>query len=101
MQFKIIPSPEKLKDEVEYFRIAEYSGEEGLAISVALNGLPGIVLQHKDGRSPVESIVTSSRSTFSVPSLYVYGQTTEPGVLNHERGPYSMTQVILKPHALN
>jgi AraC-like DNA-binding protein len=83
------------------FRIAEYTGEGGFAITVSLSGLPGIVFQHHNGRSPVESIITPSRSNFSILSLYVYGQTTEPGILNHKKGPYSMTQVILKPHALN
>ena len=100
-KFNILSPPEILKRDVEYFRIAEYTGEEGLTISVSLSGLPGIVFQHHNGRSPVESIITPSRSNFSIPSLYVYGQTTEPGALNHKRGPYTMTQVILKPHALN
>jgi AraC-like DNA-binding protein len=97
----ILPAPDILKKDVECFRIAEYTGEEGLAIRVCLNGLPGIVFQHHNGRSPVESIITPSRSNFSIPALNVYGQTTEPGVLNHKKGPYTMTQVILKPHALN
>jgi len=101
IRFSILPSPEILKQDVECIRIAEYSGEGGLAISVTLSGLPGIVFQHNNGRSPVESIVTPSRRNFSIPTLYVYGQTTEPGILNHKKGPYILTQVILKPHALN
>jgi AraC-like DNA-binding protein len=100
-KFAILLAPEILKKDVECFRIAKYTGEEGLAISVSLSGLPGIVFQHQDGRSPVESIVTPSRSNLSIPSLYVYGQTIEPGVLNHKKGPYSMIQVILKPQALH
>ena len=101
IKFNVIPVPEILQQDVECFRIAEYTGEGGLAISVSLSGLPGIVFQHNNGQSPVESIITPSMSNFSIPTLYVYGQTTEPGVLNHKKGPYSMTQVILKPHALN
>ena len=96
----MLPPPEILKNEVECFRTTEYSGEEGLTIKVCLNGMPGIVFQHNQGRSPVESIITSSRSNFAIPILYLYGQTTEPGVINHKKGPYTMTQVILKPHAL-
>jgi len=49
MKFKIIPAPDRLKEEVECFRIAEYIGEEGLAINVSLNGMPGIVFQHNNG----------------------------------------------------
>jgi AraC-like DNA-binding protein len=100
IKFTLFPPPEILKNEVACFRITEYTGEEGLTIKVCLNGLPGIVFQHNQGRSPVESIVTSSRSNFHVPTLYLYGQTTEPGLINHKKGPYTMVQVILKPHAL-
>jgi len=101
IKFDILPPPETLKRDVECFRLAEYTGEGGFAINISLNGLPGIVFQHQNGQSPVESIITPSRSNFSIPTLYVYGQTTEPGVLNHKGGPYTMTQVILKPHTLN
>ena len=100
LKFKIIPAPEGLKQEVECFRIAEYTGEEGLAIKVSLNGLPGIVFQHHHGQSPVENIITPSRRNPDVPTLYLYGQITERSVMEHKKGPYTMTQVILKPHAL-
>jgi AraC-like DNA-binding protein len=100
IQFKILPTPEELKEYVECFRMAEYTGQAGLEIKVSLNGRPGIVFQHNQGLSPVESITTPSKLNSSVPTLYVYGQTTEPGVMNHKKGPYSMAQVILKPHAL-
>jgi AraC-like DNA-binding protein len=86
---------------VECIRIIEHTTQEGSAIKVCLNGLPGIVFQHNQGRSPVESITTASRRNLSIPTLYLYGQTTEPGVIHHKQGPYTMTQVILKPHALN
>ena len=100
IKFNILPAPEILKNEVECFRIAEYTGQEGLAIKVHLNGLPGIVFQHNQGQSPIENITTPSRCISDVPTLYIYGQTTEPGVMKHKKGPYTMTQVILKPHAL-
>jgi len=102
IKFKIIPAPEELKEEVECFRLAEYSGEGGLAINVSLNGMPGIVFQHHKGRSPIKSIVTrSGRITFNgdAPTLFVYGQNTEPGLMNHH-GPFTTMQVILKPYAL-
>jgi len=100
MKFKIIPAPETLKNDVECIRLAEYTGEERLAIKVFLNGLPGIVFQHHQGNSPVENITTPSGSNFHIPTLYIYGQMTKPGVMNHKTEPYTLTQVILKPHAL-
>jgi hypothetical protein len=36
---------------VECFRIADYDGEQGLAITVSLSGFPGIVFQHSNGQS--------------------------------------------------
>src|SRR5690242_2357320 len=100
LKFEILPPPPMLRDDVEFFRIAEYSGEEPFSITVCLNGLPGIVFQHNQGHSPVEKIVTSTHCTNSIPTLYVYGQMTETGVMAHKAEPYKMTQVILKPHAL-
>jgi hypothetical protein len=63
-KFTILPAPEILKNDVECFRIAEYAGEEGLAIKVCLNGMPGIVFQHNKGQSPIENIITPSRCNF-------------------------------------
>jgi hypothetical protein len=39
MKFNILPAPEILKNDVERFRIVEYSGEEGLAIKVSPKSL--------------------------------------------------------------
>ncbi len=100
MKFKVIPIPETLKEHVECIRIAEYSGEGRLAINVCLNGLPGIVFQHHNGQSPFENITTPSHVATGAPTLYVYGQMTEPGVMNHKPAPFTTTQVVLKPHAL-
>jgi AraC-like DNA-binding protein len=100
MKFKIVPPPEHLKEHVECIRIGEYTGEWGLAINVHLSGLPGIVFQHRDGGSPIENIMTPSSLVDRAPTLYVYGQMTQPSVMNHKKGPFTTTQVILKPHAL-
>jgi AraC-like DNA-binding protein len=101
ISFKILPPPAILRDKVECFRIADYHGDSALSIRVCMNGLPGIVFQHHNGQSPVESISTSSDCKNAIPCLYVYGQTTEAGTLKHKNQPYKMIQVILKPDALH
>lgn len=101
IQFTLLPAPDILKRDVECLRIAHYSGEEEFALTVSPNGMPGIVFQQNNGQSPVETIITPSRSTGSIPTVYIYGQTTEPGIMNHKKGPYTTVQVILKPHALH
>jgi AraC-like DNA-binding protein len=101
LQFTLLPAPDLLFQEVECFRIAHYGGEEGFALTVSPNGKPGIVFQQNNGQSPVETITTPSRITGSIPTVYIYGQTTEPGVMYHKKGPYTTVQVILKPHALH
>jgi AraC-like DNA-binding protein len=101
MQSKILPAPVALRDHVECIRIAEHSGDEALAINVCLNGLPGLVFQHDNGRSPIEKITTPSGRTTSAPLVYVYGQMTEPSIMQHKQGPFSTIQVIFKPHALH
>ena len=99
IEFSHLPPPELLKNDVVSIRIARYWGEEGFDLKTSLNGLPGIVFQHHEGRSPVEEIVTPVGSNRNVPTLYLYGQITTPSVMKHQ-GPYTMTQVLLKPHAL-
>jgi AraC-like DNA-binding protein len=101
MRFKLLPAPEHLKDDIECIRIAEHTGEDSLAIKVCLNGLPGIVFQHHNGNSPIENIVTRSGFVDDAPTLYVYGQMTEPSVMNHKQGPFTTIQIVLKPHALS
>jgi AraC-like DNA-binding protein len=100
MKFTVIPTPQILKDDVECIRISEYDGDEPLAINVCLNGLPGIVFEHQDGRSPISTISTRYGSLNAIPTLYVYGQMTEPGVMHYQAGQFRTTQVVLKPHAL-
>lgn len=101
MKFNVIPIPEKLRDYVECIRVTEHHAETPLAINVCLNGLPGIVFQHHNGRSPVENISTSAGSVTHIPTLYLYGQMTLPGVMHHKPHPFTTTQIVLKPHALH
>jgi AraC-like DNA-binding protein len=100
IKFTILPAPEILKNDVECFRIAEYTGEEGLAIKVSPNGVPGIVFQQNDGRSAIENIITHSGRTACPPPLFLYGPGTEPSVMHYKRGSSTTTQVIFKPQAL-
>ena len=100
VKFNILPVPEILKNDVECFRIAEHTGEEGLAIKVSPNGVPGIVFQQNNGRSALEHIITHSGRTASPPPLFLYGPGTEPSVMHYKRGASTTTQVIFKPHAL-
>src|SRR5258708_37668347 len=51
IQFTILPAPDILKKDVECFRIAHYSGEEGFALTVSPSGMPGIVFQQNNGQS--------------------------------------------------
>src|SRR5258708_8303282 len=83
--FTILPAPEILKNDVECFRIAEYTGEEGVAIKVSPNGVPGIVFQQNNGRSALENIITHSGRTACPPPLFLYGPGTEPSVMHYKR----------------
>jgi AraC-like DNA-binding protein len=100
VKFTILPAPEILKNDVECFRITEYTGEEGLAIKVSPSGVPGIVFQQNNGLSAIENIITHSGRAASPPPLFLYGPGSEPGVMNYKRGSRTTTQVIFKPHAL-
>jgi len=100
IKFTILPAPEILKNDVECIRIAEFTGEEGLAIKVSPSGVPGIVFQQNNGRSAIENIITNSGRAASPPPLFLYGPGTEPSVMNFKRGSRTTTQVIFKPHAL-
>jgi len=100
VKFTMLPVPEILKNDVECLRIAEYTGEEGLAIKVSPSGVPGIVFQQNNGRSALETIITHSGRTVCPPPLFLYGPGTEPSVMHYKRGSSTTTQVIFKPHAL-
>jgi AraC-like DNA-binding protein len=101
IKFIILEPVEVLKRDVEYFRIAEYVGEEGVTIKVCPNGFPGIVFQHSNGQPAIRSIVTSSGRIVNMPpTLFLYGQVTELSVMNYKNEPYTTVQAVLKPHAL-
>jgi AraC-like DNA-binding protein len=100
MQFTVIPIPEMLRKDVECIRISHFEGDEPININVCLNGLPGISFQHANGCSPIERITTRFGGVKGTPTLFVYGQMTEPGVMHYRAGQFTSTQVVLKPHAL-
>ena len=101
VNFRIIPPPPALQNDVESFRISEYSGAEGLAINVAPNALPGIVFQmDATGRPAIENIATPSSGETPTTTLFVHGAGVEPSVMRFTPESYVTIQVILKPHAL-
>jgi AraC-like DNA-binding protein len=98
---KILPPSEILRNDVECFSIVEYTGGKALAIKVSPKAVPGIVFQHHNGQSAIESIVTHSGVTAAAPTLFLYGPGIKPSIMNFTRGTYVSIQVILKPYALN
>ncbi len=98
--FTILPVPEILKNDVECLRRTNYTGEEGLAIKVVPDGVPGLVFHQNNGRSAIEQIISHSGRTVCPPPLFLYGPGTEPSVMHYKRGSSTTTQVIFKPHAL-
>jgi AraC-like DNA-binding protein len=100
MKYKFVAIPEILQEHVEAIIIGKHNGETNLAINGYLNALPGIVFQHNNGRSPIDNITTSSSYRADTPTLFVYGQMTEPNVVSYKKVPFTTTQIFLKPHAL-
>jgi AraC-like DNA-binding protein len=100
MKFTMLPAPEPLKNDVECFRITEYTREEGVAIKVSPNGVPGLVFHQNNGRSALEQIITHSGRTSCPPPLFLYGPGIEPSVMHYKRGSSTTMHVIFKPHAL-
>ncbi len=98
--FTILPPPEILKNEVECVRIAEYGGEEAVAIKVSPNGVPGIVFHQNNGHAALEQIITHSGRRSCPPPLFLYGPVIEPSVMTYKREAFTTVQVIFKPHAL-
>ncbi|HEX2916150.1 MAG TPA: DUF6597 domain-containing transcriptional factor, partial [Chloroflexia bacterium] len=102
IQFKIYPAPQALQADVECFRLCRYEGNEALAIKVSLNGTPGLVFQQPKASPTIKNITAlSGRHTGPTPTLFVYGQNTERTVIQMAEGPFTMLQVIFKPHGLN
>ncbi len=100
MKLHILPAPEILKNDVECLMVVEHSGEEGVAIQVSPNGVPGIVFHQNNGQPAIEQILTHSGRAVCPPPLFLYGPGTEPSVMHFKRGTCTTTQVIFKPHAL-
>src|SRR6476659_8693900 len=98
IRFDILPPPQILRGDVECFSTIEYTGDEGLAISVSPKAVPGIVFQQHNGQSALESIVSDSGITPSAPTSFLYGPGIEPSTMNFTKGSYTSIQVILKPH---
>jgi len=100
IHFTILPPPAILKNEVECVRIAEYRGEEAVAIKVSPNGVPGMVFHQNNGHAALEQILTHSGRRFCPPPLFLYGPVIEPSVMTYKREAFTTLQVIFKPHAL-
>ncbi|MBE2193924.1 MAG: helix-turn-helix transcriptional regulator [Anaerolinea sp.] len=100
MKYKLVAIPEILQQHVELIAVAEHNGETNLTTNVYLNALPGIVFQHNNGCSPIANITTSSSYRADTPTLFVYGQMTEPSIVSYRKGPFTTMQIFLKPHAL-
>jgi AraC-like DNA-binding protein len=91
---------EGLSRDVECMRINTYFGNQKLSVKVVPRGLPGIVFQHKDDGTAIESITMRSGHTSDLPALFLHGQGSEPSVMNFAEGPYTIIQVVLKPQGL-
>jgi hypothetical protein len=100
LKYKLVAIPKILQEHVELITVAEHHGETNLSTHIYLNALPGIVFQHNNGRSPIDHITTSSGSRADTPTLFVYGQMTQPSVVSYKKVPFTTTQIFLKPHVL-
>lgn len=100
MKYKLVEIPKILQEHVELITVGEHNGKANLATDVYLNALPGIVFQHHNGRSPIDNITTASSYRADTPTLFVYGQMTEPNIVNYKKEPFTATTIFLKPHAL-
>lgn len=101
INFSIVPLPHPLRRDVECIRVANYSGDEPLAVKVCPSGYPGIVFQlAEDGSAAIEMIAIRTTQTSSVPILFLHGQGSEPSIMSFRGAPYMTIQMVLKPHAL-
>lgn len=100
MTINVYPAPEVLQDYVEYFWSANRVGEDAaeLEITSFVNGASGILFQHHNGNSVFASSAGDKSQTETLPSAYAYGQLTQPNLIL-AKGSYSVTGVIVKPHA--
>src|SRR5689334_2001085 len=100
MKYKVVAIPEILQAHVEAIIIGKHDGEAKLTTNGYLNALPGIVFQHSNGRSPVDTMTTSSGCRADLPTLFVYGQMTERSIMSYKKEPFTTTMIFLKPQAL-
>lgn len=100
MKYKFVAIPDILQEYVEAIVVGKHDGEANTAVDVYMNALPGIVFQHSNGHSPIESMTTSSGHRAVPPTLYVYGQMTERSIMRYKEEPFTATTIFLKPHAL-
>ena len=101
MNIDLIPVPIQLKHDVECIRIVHHNHNSKSAIHVCLNGLPGLVFEHHEGQSPLDSIITPRGQSAHEHTLFVYGQMTEPSLMNYQNELFTTIQFVLKPHALS
>lgn len=99
-KLNLLSVPDVLKNDVECILLNKFNSEEGTAINVFPNAIPGIVFHHKQGQPAIENIVMQSGRQTSPPTLFLYGPGTESSVMNFKGGSYTVMQVILKPHAI-
>lgn len=100
MKYQFAAIPEMLREHVEAIVVGQHNGETNLTINVCLNALPGIVFQHANGHSPVDSMTTASGYRAYLPTLFVYGQMSERSIMRCKKEPFTTTTIFLKPHAL-
>ena len=100
LHFQILPAPKALQADVACFHIAEYTGDEPIAINTAPNAVPGIVFQHMNGH-PALADITTPAGAYTTPTLFLYGVGTEPSTMHYRAGAYTTIHVILQPHALH
>lgn len=100
MHYKVVAIPEILQEHVEAMIIGRHTGEAPLSVNVCLNAYPGIGFQHHNGHSPVDTMTTASGARAEMPTLFVYGQMTEPRTIHYHKAAFTTTQIFLKPHAL-
>ncbi len=100
MLINLVPVPIQLQSYVECIRIIEHNSDQMSTINVYLNGLPGIVFQHLNGKSPLQKISTRLGQTKNISTLYIYGQITNPGKMTYYTGEFTTIQFVMKPDAL-
>lgn len=100
--FETIEPPAALSRDVECYRIAEYTGTDGLEITVCPSGLPGIVFQDNNhGQSAIKELIGHSGSAPIIPTSFIYGQGTGLSVMRFLPGLYTTIQAILRPNGLS